>query len=203
VASSAPTGRHTSVRSLCGVAASWLFPPVLLPERQVKQSREAGPAQKRALFSAPRSSTTILRAVGKPMVALQKSPGGAGSVAPLGLWSHHPRPPTTHAVGYRLSALRAWSKGTGVRRRSSPPSALSAARREKAPAERKWSVFSAPRCSTTVLPAVGKTNGRSTKESGRSGFCRPAGAVVASPTSTHGSRRGLSSFGPPGLEQGH
>ena len=33
-------------------------------------------------------------------------------------------------------------------------------------------------CSTTIVPAVGKANGRSTKESGRSGFCRPAGAGV-------------------------
>lgn len=37
---------------------------------------------------------------------------------------------------------------------------------------------SAPRCSMTVNPAVGKTSGRSPTESGRSGFCRPAGAGV-------------------------
>ncbi len=48
-----------------------------------------------------------------------------------GLGDHNP--PTPHAVGYRLSALRAWSRGAEVRRRSSPPSALSAARREKTP----------------------------------------------------------------------
>ncbi len=52
---------------------------------------------------------------GKPMVALQKSLGGAGSVAPLGLGFLNPRPPTTHAVGYRLSALRARSRGAEIR----------------------------------------------------------------------------------------
>jgi len=36
-----------------------------------------------------------------------KLPGGVGSVAPLGLGIHNPRPPTADAVGYRLSALRA------------------------------------------------------------------------------------------------
>jgi hypothetical protein len=37
----------------------------------------------------------------------RKIPGRAGSVAQLGLGIHKPRLPTTHAVGYCLSALRA------------------------------------------------------------------------------------------------
>gem|GEM_PF-5649105 len=37
----------------------------------------------------------------------RKIPGGLGSVAPLGLRIHTVRPPTAHAVGYCLSALRA------------------------------------------------------------------------------------------------
>jgi hypothetical protein len=43
----------------------------------------------------------------------RKIPGGLGSVAPLGLGIHTARQPTAHAVGYHLSALRAWD-GRGV-----------------------------------------------------------------------------------------
>jgi hypothetical protein len=39
---------------------------------------------------------------------------GRGSVAPLGLGSHKPGTPTAHAVGYCLSALRAWGHGLGT-----------------------------------------------------------------------------------------
>jgi hypothetical protein len=41
--------------------------------------------------------------------------GRRGSVAPLGLGSHRRRPPTADAVGYCLSALRAWGHGLGGR----------------------------------------------------------------------------------------
>ena len=37
------------------------------------------------------------------------------SVAPLGLGIHNPRPPTADAVGYCLSALRAWGGGRMIR----------------------------------------------------------------------------------------
>jgi hypothetical protein len=43
----------------------------------------------------------------------RKIPGVPGSVAPLGLGIHNPRQPTAYAVGYHLSALRAWG-GHGV-----------------------------------------------------------------------------------------
>jgi hypothetical protein len=45
----------------------------------------------------------------------RKIPGGTGSVAPLGLGIHNPCPPTAHAVGYCLSALRAWGGGRMIR----------------------------------------------------------------------------------------
>ena len=44
----------------------------------------------------------------------RKIPGGLSSVAPLVLGSHNPYPPTAHAVGYCLSALRAWGLGSWV-----------------------------------------------------------------------------------------
>jgi hypothetical protein len=52
------------------------------------------------------------------------------SVAPAGAGVTTGWQPTADAVGYRLSALRAWSRGAGVRRRLSPPAALSAATNE-------------------------------------------------------------------------
>ena len=57
--------------------------------------------------------------VGFPCVpaSLREDPAGrckipelSASVAPLGLIPYTQHPPTAHAVGYRLSALRAWSE---------------------------------------------------------------------------------------------
>jgi len=45
----------------------------------------------------------------------RKIPGIEGSAAPLGLIPQTQRPPTAHAVGYRLSALRAWDSGRSIR----------------------------------------------------------------------------------------
>ena len=67
---------------------------------------------------------------GNGMVARCTGRGGAGSVAPAGAGFQGTRPPTACAVGYLLSALRAWSRGSEVRRRASPFSALLASRRE-------------------------------------------------------------------------
>ncbi len=44
----------------------------------------------------------------------RKIPGRAGSVAPLGLGVHGGTEPSAHALGYRLSALRAWGHGVGI-----------------------------------------------------------------------------------------
>ena len=49
----------------------------------------------------------------------RKIPGIEDSVAPLGLIPHTQRPPTAHAVGYRLSALRAC--GGAEHRQSATP----------------------------------------------------------------------------------
>ena len=51
-----------------------------------------------------------------------------------------------------------------------------------------------------ALPLAEPSSGE-VQDSGVVGFCRPAGADSVHTTPTHGSRRGLSSFGPPGLER--
>ena len=81
-----------------GAGGQWASPP-----------RQGGPAR------GAEHRQTIAHGVSRglqcekdPAPEGRKIPGGVGSVAPLGLGIHDPRPPTAHAVGYHLSALRAW-----------------------------------------------------------------------------------------------
>jgi hypothetical protein len=81
------------------------------------RSRKEDPEWKGSGDSAPRCSTRVNPAVGKSSGRSIKESGRSGFCRPAGAGSRGGREPTADAVGYRLSALRAWSRSTEVRRR--------------------------------------------------------------------------------------